>query len=72
MELLVVAAVSFCDPIHDFSFRWKILGQEINELGSISGNTLKLPSESFQSGKLVEVTVAVLNNESLTMASVSS
>lgn len=71
MEMLAVAEVTFCEPVNDFSFRWKIVGHELSEVESVSGNSLKLPSGLFKPGKLVEVIVAVLNKESLTMASVS-
>lgn len=72
MEFLAVAEATFCDPINDFSFRWKIAGLDLNELENVSGNSLNLPAGVLKPGMNVEVLVAVLNNESFTMASVSS
>lgn len=72
MELLAVAKVSFCDPINDYSFKWKIIGSDGNEAESFSGNFMRLPSGFLQPGQHVEIFVAAMNNESLTMASVSS
>lgn len=71
MELLAVAEVSFCVPINDFSFRWKVSGLESAESERVTGNSLRLPPGSLQSGKNIEVVVSVLNDESLEMSSVS-
>lgn len=71
MEFLVVADVSFCDPINDFAFKWKIQGLAESEVEEIKGNSLKLPAGTFKAGQLIEVAVTLLNNESLIMASVS-
>lgn len=72
MEFLVVAEVSFCDPLNDFTFKWKIDGLTESEIEGIEGNSLKLPAGTFKAGQFIEVAVALLNNESLTMASVSN
>jgi hypothetical protein len=71
MELLAVASVLFCNPINDYSFRWKISGASSTEVENMIGNTLRLPPGFLHSGELIEVIVTVVNNESLTMSSVS-
>lgn len=71
MEFLAVADVSFCDPINDFTFKWQIDGLASSSAAENPGNSLKLPAGTFEAGKLIQVTVVLLNNESLTMASVS-
>lgn len=68
MEILAVAEVSFCDPINDFSYRWSIAGETIT---GIAGNALKLPVGTYSTGQFFELVVTVLNNESLTLATVS-
>lgn len=70
MELLAVAEVSFCDPINDFSFRWKITGLDANGIEDVTGNSLKLPPGMLKGGSSLQVTVTVVNNDSLTMATV--
>lgn len=71
MELLLVAEISFCNPNNDYTYRWQIDGFESSEIGNVLGNSLKLPGDSFDAGKSIVVTVNALNNESLTMATVS-
>lgn len=71
MELLAVAEVSFCNPINDFFYQWKINGIESEEINSVNGNSIRIPSSLLQSGQQIEVIVAVLNNQSMTMSSVS-
>lgn len=71
MEFLSVASVAFCDPIADYSFKWEVGGFDSAELDGVLGNSLWLPSGTFQPGKFLEVVVKLLNAESLTMASVS-
>lgn len=71
MEFLAVADVSFCDPINDLKFKWQIDGLASSSAEENPGNSLKLPAGTFEAGKLIQVTVVLLNNESLTMASVS-
>lgn len=67
MEFIVVAEVSFCVPTNEFSFQWQISGFDVNNIEDISGNSLKLPAGVLKAGKLVEVSVTILNNESLAM-----
>lgn len=71
MEFLAVAEVSFCDPINDFTYRWKVDGLELREIDEVLGNSLKLPAGTLASGKSMEVTVTALNSDNLTLASVS-
>lgn len=71
MELLAVAEVSFCNPINDFSYQWNINGIESEEVKSVNGNSIRLPSSLLRSGQQIEIIVAVLNNQSMTMTSVS-
>lgn len=70
MELLAVAEVSFCDPNNEFSFQWKIDGLDDGEVETVKGNSLKLAKGTFKFGMSIVITVAVLNNQSETMASV--
>lgn len=72
MELLAVAEVSFCNPINEFSYRWKVDGLEASEIESITSNSLKLPPGTLKAGSGHQVTVTVVNSESLIMATVSS
>lgn len=65
-----MAKVSFCLPRNDFSFRWQMSDSNLRDLEEVSGNLLKLPAGVLQAGKLIEVSVEVLNNESLAMAKV--
>lgn len=71
MEFLAVAEVSFCDPINDFTYRWKVDGLELREIDEVLGNSLKLPAGTLASGKSMEVTVTALNSDNLTLTSVS-
>lgn len=66
-----MAEVSFCDPINDFTFKWKIDGLDSTEIAGIKENSLRLPAGTFEAGKFVEVGLSLLNKELLTMASVS-
>lgn len=68
MEFVAVAEVSFCVPTNDFTFRWQISDMNISDVEDISGDSLRLPQGVLQAGKLVEVSVAVLNKESLPIA----
>lgn len=70
MDFMAVAEVSFCDPINDFSYKWSISGASVSEIETVSGNSLKLPPGTFETGKLISVTVTILNNENLAMAKV--
>lgn len=68
MELLAVAEVSFCDPINDFSYRWTLEG--LNELGSITGSSLRLPMDILVAGQAFNLVVSVLNGDGKAMATV--
>lgn len=72
MELLAVAEVSFCKPINDYSYRWKVAGLEASEIESVTSNSLKLLPGMLKAGAQLQVTVTVVNSESLIMATVSS
>lgn len=71
MEILAVAEVSFCNTINDFTYQWSVGELNSSDVESISGSSLRLPPGTITSGKSITITVRILNNEALTMASVS-
>jgi hypothetical protein len=70
-EFLVVAEVQFCDPIADYRFKWNVPSADV-EYFNVFGSSLKLPVGVLSAGLVYEISVSLLNNESLTLASVSS
>lgn len=71
MEILAVAEVSFCNPINDFTYQWSVGGLNSSDVESILGSSLRLPPGTIASGESITITVKILNNEALAMASVS-
>lgn len=73
-ELLVVAEVQFCDPITDYKYRWDVSGlsSDEGEYFNVTGSSLKIPVGILRAGDVYEIIVAILNKESLMLASVSN
>lgn len=63
--------MSFCDPINDYYYQWKIDGMSDDDYLDVRGNVLKIPPGVLEEGKFYEVRVTILNNQKETMGSVS-
>lgn len=67
-----MAEVSFCNPVNDYSYQWKVTGVESADTGSVIGSSLKITADNLEGGKQIEIAVSILNNQSMVMSSVSS
>lgn len=64
--------MSFCDPITDYFYQWKIDGMTVDDdYLDVRGSVLKIPPGVFEEGKFYEVRVTILNKQKEAMASVS-
>ncbi|CAO1328340.1 unnamed protein product [Diamesa serratosioi] len=71
-EFLAVAEVTFCEPFHNYYFRWNVSGLSSDiykNYFDVKSNYLQLPAGTLTPGKSYELSVVMFNNESLTLGS---